>query len=428
MGKTSYQIQGRDFYINDRITYSEIPGVKESSKGLLFNARFIQGLFQYRNQDGRFDRFGKKFDPERNTDELIAALPQWYRYGLRAFTVGLMGGGPCMSHKDWGDFEFGSFSADGKTLDESVKARLVRVIQAADELGMLVIVSFLYHGQFRYLGSDEAVENACKTATEFLCSLDYDNIIIEVANEYDVIQRFVSWTELGRRENMAALVEKVRGWCGGRFAVGSSFCDFDESDRLVMQASDVCLFHGNHTRRETLHERARRVREWCPDKPLVVNEDSAMATQLDVAFEDHFSWGYYNNMTKQEPPCDWGVTDGEDRFFAQRMAEGIGIDLGGEDEDRILLQGFEPHLHLQDGARYIRVACRHPERIDRVRFYEDDRLLDVSFDEPFYYRPLSTWHQDSYLPTPGSREFRAEVVMLDRSTRQLIQKLDELVW
>ena len=299
MSKTKYQIQGRNFLINGKLTYSEIPGNDPSCHGLLFNARFIQGLFQDVEEGNRahYNRFGKIFDPETNTNELVAALPQWYDIGLRAITIGLMGGGPCMSYKDWGTLKFGSFAPDGKTFDPLVRSRLEKVLRAADDLGMLVIVSFLYHGQFRYFEGDEAIENACRTAVEMLCELDYDNVIIEVANEYDVIEKMVPNSEIGTPEKMAELVTKCRQWCGGRFAVGSSTCFVEERQEVVMKASDICLFHGNDKRRQELHNKYTLIRSWCPDRPLVVNEDSQMFTQMDVALEDHFSWGYYNNWT-----------------------------------------------------------------------------------------------------------------------------------
>lgn len=244
MSKTNYQIQGRDFLINGKKTYSEIPQNDPACHGLLFNARFIQGLFQDINKANaeHYNRFGKVFDPEINTDELIAALPQWYNIGLRAFTIGLMGGGPCMSYKDWGTLEFGSFSPDGKSFDPAVRTRLEKVLKAADELGMLVIVSFLYHGQFRYFDNDEAIENACHMAVKMLCELDYDNVIIEVANEYDVIEKVVPTSVIGTPEKMAELVKKCQQWCGGRFAVGASTCFVEERQEIVMKASDMSYY------------------------------------------------------------------------------------------------------------------------------------------------------------------------------------------
>lgn len=45
MGKTSYTIQENDFLINGKKTYTELEKSNPKVHGLLFNARFIQGVF-----------------------------------------------------------------------------------------------------------------------------------------------------------------------------------------------------------------------------------------------------------------------------------------------------------------------------------------------------------------------------------------------
>ena len=89
--KTKLSIQQDRFFINGSPVYSELKQVNPAYHGLLMNARMIQGVFDDKQDVKRFDRFGKLFSPEQNTDELIAALPQWYEKGLRAITVGFQG-------------------------------------------------------------------------------------------------------------------------------------------------------------------------------------------------------------------------------------------------------------------------------------------------------------------------------------------------
>jgi hypothetical protein len=57
-----------------------------------------------------------------------------------------------------------------------------------------------------------------------------------------------------------------------------------------------------------------------PTKPIVFSEDSQARGHPGVAYKTGTSWGYYNNMTKQEPPTEWAVMQGDDTFFAHRMA------------------------------------------------------------------------------------------------------------
>ena len=426
MGKTRYEILGRDFLINGKLTYSEIPNVNPAAKGLLFNARFINGVFKDINPANAtvYDRFGKKFDPERNTDDLIAALPVWYEGGLRAITVGLQAGGPIYSFTDWACIETGAFSADGKHMDEDTWRRMCKIIAAADEIGMLVIVSFFYQAQLHYFQDDAAVLEASRTACEALMKLEYDNVIIEIANEYDTLGMHDPNTALHKHENMAAWIRKVREWTNDRFAVGSS-CAY-RADKRVIQASTVSLIHGNSKRRQELHDMVMTTRAYAPDQPIVVNEDSPLFTQLEVAIDDHFSWGYYNTMTKQEPPCDWGITRGEDEYFAQRMAKLIGMAPKNEKlPEPLYLQGFEPEMTIDDG-RYVRVAALEPEKIDRVRFYEDGRLLDTAYAEPFMLYNKATWIQEPYYPSSGAQSFTAKVYMFDGSSVELTQDLTVL--
>ena len=53
----------------------------------------------------------------------------------------------------------------------------------------------------------------------------------------------------------------------------------------------------------------------------------------------------------------------------------------------------------------MRAACRRPELIDRVRFYEDDTLLDVAYAEPFMLYSEATWIQEPYFPSRGAAAF-----------------------
>lgn len=426
MSKTKYEIRGQDFYINGKPTYSELPGGNPKAHGLLMNQRFIQGVFNDVNPAHAhlYDRFGKKWDPDQNTHDLCAALPEWYNVGLRAFTIGLQAGGPIYSFTDWSELQTAAFSPDGKKMNPDTWRRAVEIIKAADELGMIVILSFFYAGQMQYFNDDAAVIEASKVVCEALKELDYDNIIIEIANEYDILNYYNNpETALNKHQNMAAWIRKVKEWTDGRWAVGSS--NGLKYDRRVVEASDVVLLHGNTKRQQELHDMFRTVRRWAPNKPIVVNEDSPLFTQLEVAVEDHCSWGYYNTMTKQEPPCDWGITEGEDKYYAYRMAKLLGIPMPELPEDDVYLQGFEENMTIDDG-RYIRVASKNPELIDRVYFSEDGRQLDVAFAEPFFLENRMTWIQEPYYPSEGAKSFTARVVFYDGHEKLLTQDLTQL--
>ncbi len=360
------------------------------------NARFIQGVFDDRADPARFARFGRnEWDPEANTDELIAALPEWYRYGLRAFTVGFQGGGPCFTI-DNATIDNNPFGPEGSSLDPAYAKRMERLVTAADRLGMVVIVSFLYSFQAGRLHAGKQLRNAVQTACRFLRDRKFTNVIIEVSNEYDCVR---AHPLLVSPDGVAWLVDYARQESGGML-VGCSGGG-GTRHRQVVEASDVVFIHGNGQSRQQNHKMICDVRSWAPDKPIVCNEDSQSLSQMPVYFDMGASWGYYNNMTKQEPPVQWGVLPGEDRFFAIRMAEIIGIPTPAlAESEQYHLQGFEAEMTAA-GKRWPRLASLYPEKIDRVEFYRNGARYDVCWDDPFTVHFKSTWEQGGVETHPG---------------------------
>lgn len=418
MYKTHISVEGEKFLINGKLIYSEIEGSKKEVHGLLMNARFIQGLFDDKAAPERFARFGRKvYDPEQNTDDLIKALPEWYAHGLRAFTVGLQGGGPVFTIDDWSTINNSPFSEDGKSFDSAYEGRLYRIIKAADEIGMVVIVSLFYQGQAPRLSDGTAIRNAVKTACALLKNENYTNIIIEVANEHNV-GKFNMHPIIHSAEGISYLIELAREESGGML-VGSSGGGGYANEEIA-KASDVILIHGNNCTRQQYYNLIKKVRSWTLNKPIVNNEDSPCIGQLEVSYKNGVSWGYYNNLTKQEPPTDWRITSGQDMFFARRMAEGIGIKLSPIPfEEQYYLQGFETNMSI-DNKRWIHLASMYPESINYVEFYRNGNLIDIAYDEPFMINNESTWTQQPCLITEADKEWMAKVYLRNG---QLVKKI-----
>lgn len=388
MGNTSISIQNESFLINGQLTYSDLGSSKPEAHGLLMNARFIQGIFDDKADPGRFARWGHdSWDPSAHTQGLIDALPEWYGYGLRAFTTGFQGGGPCFTVNN-SSIDNNPFGEDGSSLDPAYAERMDRLIKAADELGMAVIVSYFYGSQADRLRDGRAVRNAVTVASEFLKDGGYTNVLIEVANEMN-IGSFNSHPIVQQPEGMASLIDLAREKSGG-MAVGCSGGG-GYRNREVAEASDYVLVHGNGQSRQRYYKMIQEVKSWDQNKPIVCNEDSQAIGNMGVAFKTNTSWGYYNNMTKQEPPADWSVTKGEDTYFAHRMAMGIGIDVPEiPKEDQYYLQGLEPNWSYE-GERWIRVASLYPESIDHVDFIRNGELYYTSYDESFQINFDSNW-------------------------------------
>src|SRR5687768_3415906 len=88
--KTTVAIDGDRFLIDGRPTYAGRTWRGMRIEGLLMNARMVQGIFDDLNQETR-GRWAypdtKRWDPERNTREFIAAMPAWRATGLLSFTI-----------------------------------------------------------------------------------------------------------------------------------------------------------------------------------------------------------------------------------------------------------------------------------------------------------------------------------------------------
>ncbi len=404
MGKTNLTVKGRDFYINGKLTYDDIEGAGDA-KGLLMNARFIQGIFDDKTDSSRFDRFGKKFDPDKNTDELIAALPEWYQHGLRAFTVGVQGGMPVFTI-DVKDIDNNPFGTDGK-FDKDYAERLDRIIRAADEIGMVVIVNILYWAQTRALRDGLAIKTAIKNVAAFLRKGGYTNIIIDIANEYD-IDPWKDHIFIQSSEAMQLLIDIVREESGGMLVGSSTGGGGIYSE--VAEASDVVLIHGNGLTQGEYYDLILKSQEFAPDKPILCNEDSPCFTRLDVAKLTHTSWGHYDNFTKQEPPCDWGITPGQDTFYARRMARTVGIEIPELPlEEQFYLQGLEKNTEWQ-GKRWIHIAAEYPEKVNYVDFYHNGEFIYRSYDEPFFLFRETTWIQKEW-DVQDNEEWKAVIFL-----------------
>jgi len=388
MGKTAIAIEDESFLIDGKPTYSEIDAGKRETRGLLMNARFIQGIFDDKADPGRFARWGHDhWDPTANTQALIDALPEWYDCGLRAFTTGFQGGGPCFTAPNH-TIDNNPFGEDGTRLDPAYAERMDALLKGADAQGMAVIVSYFYGAQARRLRDGRAVRNAVTTASRFLKEGGYSNVLVEVANEMN-IGDFSHHPIIQEPEGMASLIDLARDASGG-LAVGCSGGG-GYRNREIAEASDYILIHGNGQTRQKYYAMVREVQSWNLHKPIVCNEDSQALGNLGVAYKTGTSWGYYNNMTKQEPPADWGITRGEDAFFAHRMAAGLGITVPALPlKDQYYLQGLEPNWSYR-GQRWIRLASLYPETISFVDFYRDGELFYTSYDEPFSINFQSNW-------------------------------------
>jgi len=334
--RTAVAIRGDEFLVNGQPAYTGRSWNGHSIQGLLFNSRMVQGIFDDANPETA-SRWAypdtHKWDPDRNTNEFIAAMPEWRRHGLLAFTINLQGGSPegYSKNQPWLN---SAFAEDG-SLKPAYMARLTRILKRADQLGMVTIVGFFYNAQAAHLRDEEAVLRATDNATRFLLAGGWRNVMIEIANECDIGFR----PEILRPERIAELITRVKSKQdhGRRLMVGTSFRGGAIPNGSVVVASDFLLLHGNGVSDPAkIAEMVRKTRAVAgyTTKPILFNEDDHYNfdqpdNNMTAAISEHASWGYFDYRMKgegfddgyQSVPVNWDIGSERKRGFFELLAK-----------------------------------------------------------------------------------------------------------
>ena len=333
---TLLSIVGEEFYINGQPTYKGRTWNGHKIQGLLFNSRMVQGIFDDRNpQTARQWAYPDtgKWDPERNTREFLAAMPRWRRHGLLAFTMNLQGGSPQGYSKDQ-PWHNSAIEADG-SLRSDYLARLERILDQADRLGMVVILGYFYFGQDERLKDEAAVIRATDSVTQWLFERGYRNVLVEVNNECNIRYDHA----ILQPERVHELIQRVRDriFQGRRLYVGTSYGGGTIPREKVTRVSDYLLLHGNGVSDpKKIAEMVRKTRKapgYFP-KPILFNEDDHFdfdkpENNYTAAVGEYASWGYFDFRMKSEGyregyqsvPVDWELGSERKRGFFRLLAE-----------------------------------------------------------------------------------------------------------
>jgi hypothetical protein len=332
--KTTVSIAGEDFHMNGKPTYAGRVWKGHRIEGLLLNSRMVQGIFDDLNPEtvGKWAYADTgKWDAERNTREFIAAMPEWRRNGLIAFTINLQGGSPqgYSAEQPWFN---SAITADG-ALRPDYMARLGRIIDRADELGMAVILGFFYFGQDERVSGEQAVIRACDEATQWILDHGYRNVLVEINNECNV--RYDH--PILRPNRVHELIDRVKTRSGKRLLVSTSYGGGTIPAENVVRAADYLLIHGNGVADPNkigeMVRKTRAVRGYTP-KPIVFNEDDHFdfdkpRNNFTAAVFEHASWGFFDFRMKNESfaegyqsvPTDWGIRSDRKRGFFKLLRE-----------------------------------------------------------------------------------------------------------
>jgi hypothetical protein len=345
--RTTVGIDGNAFLVNGAPTCAGRRHRGRKVEGLLLNARMVQGIFDDLNPATR-ERWAYPdgpWDAERNTAEMIAAMPSWHEAGLGAFTLNLQGGSPegYSEEQPWHNPAFGP---DGR-LRADYALRLARVLDAADDLGMVVILGLFYFGQDGRLRDEQAVTDATLAITDWLLAQAYRHVLVEIANEVDVPRYSHDILKAGRAHELIALVQRRSAGRlatpAGRLLVSTSMRGGALPTPAIIEAADFLLLHGNHV--EGPAEIRRMVRDCRAagayrGQPILFNEDDhfdfeAPDNHMQAAIEEYAGWGFFDyrmvgeNFREgfQSLPVDWSIGSARKRGFFRLLAEITGAQL-----------------------------------------------------------------------------------------------------
>jgi len=348
--RTEVTIVGEKFHINGSPTYegqtwTTSYGGEYPVEGLLMNARLVQGIFDDLNEKTRGQWTypdTRVWDPDRNTDEFVTAMASWREHGLLGFTLNLQGGCP-YGYCTGFPWDNSAFAPDG-SLRESYMKRAERILDRADELGMVVILGLFYFGEDGTVEDEEAVKRAVRNAATWVLRNGYTNVIIEINNECTAPAYNHEILRCERVHELIKLVQVIEVDGRSLYASTSLAGGQVPTDNIV-EVSDYVLIHGNSVQN---HERITEISEEIREKnvyrpmPLVNNEDDIPWRNPDQGWGEkgnnfvasvkcYTGWGYFDfrlpderydyNQGFQSIPVNWQISSERKRDFFNLLAE-----------------------------------------------------------------------------------------------------------
>ena len=311
---TILSIAAEKFLINGQPTYQGRQWNGKSIEGLLMNSRMVQAIFDDRNPETA-SRWAypdtNKWDANRNTAEFIEMMPTWREHGLLAMTLNLQGGSPegYSKNQPWHN---SAINSDG-SLDQPYMARLEKVIDKADELGMVIILGLFYFGQDQRVRDEQSVIAAVDATVDWLIAKRYFNVLVEVNNECDVKAYDHAILKPDRVNELIERVATRSQQQQHRLLVGTSYGGNSLPRPNVVKVSDFLLLHGNGVsdpKRIAEMVRLTRQTENYRPMPILFNEDDHFdfdrpENNFTAALGEYASWGYFDYRQKNE-----GFNDG----------------------------------------------------------------------------------------------------------------------
>ncbi len=314
--------EARSFYLRDgagpwKKTYTGSQFRPEAA-GRLMNVRVAQAVVhdEWLTEEA--------FDPEKNTERVIAALDDYKKHGILSISVSLQGANAAYERtkhiKRTRPYKLGpgkgmsmsAFEPDG-SLKPRWMERTLRLARELDQRGMVLNLIYFYAYQDEVLRDPEAIDKATVAATDWLIANNVRNCVIEIANEYNggdfdygrYIERAMGHLiQLAKGrfvEKKAAFRLPVSASSNGEVKAGEEVMKVADG---VRDYGDLVLTHGNHMSPELKRKRVKAlVSNAGIPGPIVINEDDiGRETTLehlklelgscDAIWESGGSWGY----------------------------------------------------------------------------------------------------------------------------------------
>ena len=185
---------------------------RRQARGKLLGVRATYAVFEdeWLNDPG--------FDADANTSALTAALERYQRYGVNVIAVNLQGGatpyagsdartGQARDGKEKGAL-ISAFAPDGALVPAWTK-RLETLLTAANKAGIVVMLTYFTPDQDEVFESPEAIVAAARNMTRWLIERDARNVIIDVADRWDLESEIWDFGRFVPR-NIGSLVIDIR--------------------------------------------------------------------------------------------------------------------------------------------------------------------------------------------------------------------------
>ncbi|MEX2232903.1 MAG: Ig-like domain-containing protein [Cyclobacteriaceae bacterium] len=365
------------------------PVLKDSpAEGLLVNVRMVNAVFEDSGPLAK-SHLPKDFDPDENTTRFIAQIQDYYAHGVRAFTISLQGGLP-----GYEGAVNSAFNRDG-SLRRSYLDRVERVIHAADQEGVVIILSCFYQRQHSHeysLDGKQTILNAVANVTQWIVNQKFTNVVLEISNEY-AHGGYNKWKDGEWLKSVDGQVELIRHAknLAPNLLVSTSGMGSGLSTEPLARAADFIVIHFNRTPLSLIPERVMHARSF--GKPVVCNEDDKIgklgAEAARVSIKSGAGWGFMHIEKNQTAPFEFdGVADDTlvYRMLARLTTPGESIDgIPAEQFSALITNPIDGDVFVPGNAISIRAVVTGIENTDgiEVRFFAEDKLIGKDTSAPW---------------------------------------------